>query len=57
MAINMMCMNDECKFYWEDCCTKNLEETRIIIDGHGQCETFEVGVSDYYKESEKEEEE
>jgi CTP:phosphocholine cytidylyltransferase-like protein len=49
MAINMMCINSECKYYWEDCCTRNLEEKRIVINNYGQCETFEVGKSDYYE--------
>lgn len=48
MAINMMCMNDKCKFYYEDCCIKNLNEERIEINENGQCETFEEGVSDFY---------
>lgn len=52
MAINMMCMNSKCKFYWEDNCTRNLAEERIEIDFAGNCETFEEGVSDWYKESE-----
>ena len=50
MAINMMCMNSECKYYWEDCCQRNFEETRIVIDENGKCETFEPGICDYYKE-------
>ena len=55
MAINMMCMNDECKYYWEDSCMKNINETRIVIDNHGQCETFEVGKSEWYNEPENKE--
>lgn len=53
MAIKMMCMNTECKYYWEDCCTRNLQEERIIINRNGKCETFEIGVSDFYIESEE----
>ena len=53
MAINMMCMNDECKYYYEDSCTRNLEEKRIVIDVNGNCETFEVGKSDYYLKEEE----
>jgi hypothetical protein len=52
MAINMMCTNSDCKYYWEDCCTRNLQEERIIIDSDGKCETFEEGISDFYNESE-----
>lgn len=48
MAINMMCMNDECKYYYEDNCTRNINEERIEINSNGICETFEVGVSDWY---------
>lgn len=48
MAINMMCMKSTCRFYWEDCCTRNLQEERIVIDENGNCETFEAGVSDFY---------
>lgn len=50
MAINMMCMNSECKYYWEDNCTRNLQEERIQIGFQGVCETFEKGESDWYKE-------
>ena len=52
MAINMMCMNTECKYYWEDNCTRNLQEKRIVIDEFGKCETFEIGISDFYNETE-----
>lgn len=48
MAINMMCMNSDCKYYWEDNCTRNLNEERIELDGDGKCETFEKGKSDWY---------
>ena len=54
MAINMMCMNSKCKYYWEDNCTRNLEEERIEINEDGSCETFELGESDYYKMEEEE---
>lgn len=49
MDINMMCLNSKCKYYWEDCCQKNIEETRIEIDETGQCVSFETGVCQYYK--------
>ena len=52
MAINMMCMKNECEYYYEDSCTRNLEEKRIVIDAYGNCETFEAGKSDYYLEEE-----
>lgn len=52
MAINMMCMNSKCRFYWEDNCTRNINEERIEIDETGKCETFEEGTSDWYKEME-----
>jgi len=55
MAINMMCMNSKCKYYWEDNCTRNINEERIEINRIGICDTFEEGVSDWYKESEGEE--
>lgn len=48
MAINMMCMNSACKYYWEDNCTRNMNEERIEIGEDGKCETFEAGVSDWY---------
>lgn len=51
MAINMMCMNSECKHYWEDNCMKNINEERIEIDENGKCETFEKGISDLYNPS------
>lgn len=49
----MMCMNARCKYYWEDNCTRNLEEERIEIDEYGKCETFEPGESDYYRMEEE----
>ena len=53
MAINMMCTNSRCKFYWEDNCTRNINEERIDINGDGQCNTFERGTSEWYEEAEK----
>ena len=53
VAINMMCMNTECKYYWEDNCQRNLEEKRIDIDECGKCITFEPGRCEYYKLSEE----
>lgn len=44
-----MCMNSECKFYWEDCCTKDMQDKRIILGYQGVCETYEKGVSDWYE--------
>jgi hypothetical protein len=52
LAINMMCMNSKCKFYWEDCCTLNMDEKSIVINASGTCTTFEAGVSDWYKHEE-----
>jgi hypothetical protein len=54
MAINMMCTNSKCKSYWEDNCTRNINEERIEINGNGQCETFEAGISQWYEEESKE---
>ncbi len=48
MAINMICLNSGCKHYWEDCCRNNIEETRIVIDEYGKCNSFEKGVCDWY---------
>jgi hypothetical protein len=48
MAINMMCMNSDCKYYWEDNCMRNINEERIEIDENGKCETFEEGVNELY---------
>lgn len=53
MAINMMCTNSRCRYYWEDQCTRNIQEERIELDFDGKCETFEEGKSDWYKESEE----
>ncbi|APQ78613.1 MULTISPECIES: hypothetical protein [Clostridium] len=53
MAINMMCMNSKCKYYWEDMCSKNVNEEMMVIDINGKCKTFEEGVSDWYKQSEE----
>lgn len=49
MAINMMCMNNKCKYYWEDSCVRNLNEERIEINEDGKCETFEEGICDWYE--------
>lgn len=46
-------MNDRCKYYWEDNCTRNLEEEHIEIDEDGKCGTFEQGKSNYYKDEEE----
>lgn len=54
MAINMMCMNSECAYYWEDNCMKNINEERIEIGEDGKCETFEKGVSTMYEHDSKE---
>ena len=50
MAINIMCMKSNCKYYWEDSCTRNLKDERIVIDADGLCNTYENGKSDWYKE-------
>ncbi len=39
--MNVMCMNSECKFYWEDCYMNDLQEKRIVLGYQGVCETFE----------------
>ena len=53
MAINMMCTNSKCINYWEDNCAKNLNEERIEINGDGECETFEAGISPWYEKEEE----
>ena len=53
MAFNVMCMNSTCKYYWEDSCTRDLKDERIIIDAYGLCESFKEGKSDWYKEGEE----
>jgi hypothetical protein len=47
-----MCTNSECRYYWEDCCTRNINEERIIINEIGICETFEKGRSEWYDDEE-----
>ncbi|WP_312071838.1 hypothetical protein [Anaerotignum propionicum] len=49
MAINIQCLNSECKYYWEDCCQRNFEESRIEIDETGHCKSFEKGVCEWYE--------
>ena len=49
MAINLMCENSKCKYYYEDNCQLNLEERRLEIDKNGRCISFEVGECEYYK--------
>ena len=48
MAINLMCVNDKCKHYWEDNCMVNMREERLEIDENGKCITFEPGVNECY---------
>lgn len=43
------CRNTDCKFYWEDSYTKNLEGKMVAFDANGKCEDQEEGISDYYK--------
>lgn len=51
MAINMMCTNSECKYYFEDCCQRNLEELRHEIGSRGKCLSFLPGVCNYYDQT------
>jgi hypothetical protein len=51
MAINMMCTNSECKYYFEDCCQRNLEELRHEIGSSGKCVSFLPGVCSYYDQT------
>ena len=53
MAINIMCMNSDYKYYFEDSCIRNLNEERIEFDENGKCLTFKKGVSDLYDELEE----
>lgn len=52
MAINMCCMNDKCKFYFEQMCQKNVNEEFMVIGENGKCEAFKEGKSDWYKDCE-----
>lgn len=54
MAINMMCTNSECRFYWEDCCQRNLEELRHEIGSNGKCLSFLPGTCRYYHDQDRE---
>lgn len=54
MAINICCMNYKCKYYFEQMCEKNVNEEFMVIGENGQCEAFKKGKSDWYKESEVE---
>ena len=51
MAINMMCMNSDCEYYYEDNCTRNINEERIEIDSNGKCITYKKGISNWYLNS------
>lgn len=53
MSLNFSFRNANCRFYWEDCCGKVLNDEFVTIDESGHCETFEKGVSEWY-EAEKE---
>lgn len=47
------CRNSKCKYYWEDCCTKDLKGERLSLDCDGKCDDFGAGVSDFYKAEEE----
>lgn len=53
MAINLCCTNSNCKYYYEQMCSKNVHEEFMVISESGQCLTFEEGVSDWYEEEER----
>ncbi|WP_024622439.1 hypothetical protein [Metaclostridioides mangenotii] len=55
MAINMMCVNSECRHYYEDLCDKNLNEEFHSIDKNGKCLSFERGKNPCYALADKEE--
>lgn len=44
------CRNSNCENYYEDSCTKNLENKMVTFDEGGKCETFKKGKSSYYDE-------
>jgi len=46
------CRNSDCKNYWEDSCTLNLEDKMVTFDEDGECEDKDIGISDYYIEEE-----
>lgn len=50
MAINMMCLRDDCRYYWEDNCTRNINEKSTVINEFGGCATYEKGKSDWYED-------
>lgn len=47
--MKVMCMNSECKYYFEDFCIKDMQDEKIVLGYQGVCKTYEKGVSDYYK--------
>jgi hypothetical protein len=54
MAINLMCSNDKCKFYYELHCIKNVNEEKLEIDENRKCVSFEVGECDWYNNTKEE---
>lgn len=47
--MGIMCVNVNCKHYFEDSCTLALNGKIIHLDAYGRCEEFERGENDMYK--------
>lgn len=45
------CENNNCKYYLEDSCMKNMNKEMISIDNTGRCVDFEKGVNEAYSET------
>lgn len=48
------CENDKCKLYYEDSCTKDINDNMVSLDNTGRCISFEKGKNKAYTDVEKE---
>lgn len=51
MKLNFIhCRNSKCINYFEDSCIPNLNGEMTIINESGECERFEFGINEGYKQ-------
>ena len=50
-SMRIFCGNNDCKYYWEDWCQRDMEDMKVIhINNSGKCDDFEQGECQYYKD-------
>ena len=43
------CRNSKCKYWFEDSCMENMKGKRVVLDEHGECESFKNWKFDIYE--------